>query len=535
VHFDSVTAWWTAFATALSSPFLTTSAGPGLSPNESSPADTGDWRQAISQAGFGMAVVAPGKRLLLAVNDAFAAMHGYDPAEMVGKSLDEFTVAGSGRPLTMPSDSSPGAVQEVFETVHIRKDGTTFACVTDMTQSHGGTEADSRRVEQDDKTPRAAYFSDVVGLNQIEASVRESEERFRSLAAALPQLIWSSTKEGLIEYVNPLWRTYAGWSADQAPPDDPWRALLHPEDQDAYLERWQASLRSGEVFETQARLKQMPDGSYRWFLCRAVPLRNSQGAIVRWFGSCTDIQEQMTGATKLQTAIDALSRSNSDLEQFAYAASHDLQEPLRMVAIYTQLLREEYADKLDSTAETYINLAVTGAQRMEALLKNLLSYATIANASGESAECVDANEALNTAQMNLQATIKETRASITADRLPVVWIPRFHLVRLFQNLISNAMKYRGNLDPVIHVSSQRTGPSWTFSVRDNGIGIAPEYLTQIFGVFRRLHGQRYEGTGIGLAMCQKIVERGGGKIWVDSQPGKGSTFFFTLPTIEERK
>lgn len=530
MHFENVVIWQTAlsgFLAAMATGRSGTPAGKASRP------DTEEWGNAINRAGFGMAVIEPQGRRLLAVNAAFAIMHGYEPVEMVGKSLDEFTVAASWRPLSMPSETSPGASQEIYEAVHIRKDGTTFACVTDMTWYPGEKQGKPRQGDEDTKAPRVAYFSDVVGLNQIEASVRESEERFRSLAAALPQLIWSSTANGLIEYVNPLWRTYAGWSADQPPPGDPWRSLLHPDDQNIFIERWEAALRSGETFQTQSRLRHMPDGSYRWFLCRAVPLHNSKGTIVRWFGSCTDIQDQMNSATKLQTAVDALRRSNSDLEQFAYAASHDLQEPLRMVAIYTQLLKEEYATKLDANAETYINFAVTGAQRMEALLKNLLSYATIANASEESTERVDANEALKIAQLNLSAMIKDTNASITTDKLPTVWIPRFHLIRLFQNLIANAIKYRSDLSPVIHVAAQPTVQGWTFSVRDNGIGIAPQYLTQIFGVFKRLHGQSYEGTGIGLAMCQKIVERSGGKIWVDSEISKGSTFFFTLPVVEE--
>jgi PAS domain S-box-containing protein len=530
MHFDSINAWCTTLSAVLSGWLVLTASGPGLQPEDDGIADAEKWRRAIHQAGFGMAVVVPGDRRLLAVNAAFAAMHGYGPAEMIGKTLEEFTAASSWKPLRIPSKPQ-GPTQELYESVHIRKDGSTFACMTDMAQQPGGNEVKSLQHDQDVAGARVAYFSDVIGLNQVEASIRESEERFRSLAAALPQLIWSSSDDGLIEYVNPLWRTYAGWTADQAPPSDPWRTLLHPEDQGAYLERWAAALRSGEVFETQSRLKHMPDGSYRWFLCRAVPLRNSQGIIVRWFGSCTDIQEQMNSASKLQTAVDALRRSNSDLEQFAYAASHDLQEPLRMVAIYTQLLKEEYGGKLDSTADAYINFAVTGAKRMEALLKNLLSYATIANAS-EPAEFVDANEALKTARLNLQATIERTRAVITADELPAIWIPRFHLVRLLQNLLSNALKYHGDLDPMVHISAQPIGPNWTFSVRDNGIGIAAEYLTQIFGVFKRLHGQQYEGAGIGLSMCQKIVERAGGKIWVDSELGKGSTFFFTLPMVK---
>lgn len=271
------------------------------------------------------------------------------------------------------------------------------------------------------------------------------------------------------------------------------------------------------------------------FLCRAVPLRNSKGEIVRWFGSCTDIQDQVINATKLQTVVDALSRSNADLEQFAYAASHDLQEPLRMVAIFTQLLKEEYASKLDATAQRYIDFAISGALRMEELLKSLLTYATIANAPQESAGWVDAGEALTSAQLNLQAIIESTMASITHDPLPSVWISRIHLVRLFQNLLSNALKYRSASHPKVHISAECIGDKWVFSVQDNGSGIANEYLHQIFGVFKRLHGSTYEGTGIGLAMCQKIVERAGGQIWAKLEIGTGSTFLFSLPVVDNTK
>jgi PAS domain S-box-containing protein len=494
-----------------------------------------DWRQALNQAGFGLAIVRGEDRNLLDLNDAFAAMHGYEAAEMLGKSLDEFSAPSTWRPLGFTTRANAGPRQQLYESIHTRRDGTTFACITDMTPREEGNGRGSRSGDQDAAGTRVAYFSDIIGLDQIESSVRDSEERFRSLAASLPQLIWSSSAEGALEYVNPLWRTYAGWTADQEPASDPWPTLLHPEDQSSYMDRWKKVLKSGDIFEMQCRLKHMPDGTYRWFLCRAVPLRNRNGEIVRWFGSCTDVQDQVSGATKLQAAIDALSRSNADLEQFAYAASHDLQEPLRMVAIYTQLLKEEYSEKLDARAAEYINYAVGGALRMGELLKNLLSYATIANASQESPECTDANEALRAAELNLQATIEDTRASCSSDQLPMVWVPRVHLIRLFQNLLSNGLKYRSERAPDIHVGVKSDGDKFTFSVQDNGIGIAPEYLNQIFGVFKRLHRSKYDGTGIGLAMCQRIVERAGGQIWVESEVDRGSTFFFTIPRIERGK
>jgi len=245
-----------------------------------------DWRQALNQSGFGLAIVLGEDRRLLDLNDAFAAMHGYEAAEMLGKSLDEFSAPSNWKPLGFTTRANAGPRQQLYQSIHIRRDGTTFACITDMTPHQ---DRESRLGEHDAAGARVAYFSDIIGLDQIESSVRDSEERFRSLAAALPQLIWSTSAEGALEYVNPLWRTYAGWTADQEPVSDPWSTLLHPEDQNSYMDRWKKVLKSGDIFEIQCRLKHMPDGLYRWFLCRAVPLRDSNGKIVRrkWAKSCS--------------------------------------------------------------------------------------------------------------------------------------------------------------------------------------------------------------------------------------------------------
>jgi PAS domain S-box-containing protein len=354
-------------------------------------------------------------------------------------------------------------------------------------------------------------------------------------------LIWSTDAEGRIDYVNQEWISFAGWSAgDEARkylPHEHWRDLLHPEDRDNYLSLWRDSLQSGDTFEAQARLRRARDGGYRWFLCRSVAVRDRGGKIVRWLGGCTDIQQQMEGATQLKMANQALQRSNADLEQFAYAASHDLQEPLRMVSIYSQLLQEEYGDSLDIQAASYIQFAVNGATRMSNLLRALLTYSRVANAAPQESQNTESESAVSAALLNLSATIESSNAAIKVGEMPVVRIPEIHLVQLFQNLIGNALKYRKEEyppgeQPVVHISAKlaRDG-MWLFSVADNGIGIEEEYLTQIFGIFKRLHGQGFEGTGIGLALCQKIVERTGGRIWAESETGKGSTFFFTLPGV----
>jgi signal transduction histidine kinase len=233
-------------------------------------------------------------------------------------------------------------------------------------------------------------------------------------------------------------------------------------------------------------------------------------------------------------SLEELARSNRDLEQFAYVASHDLQEPLRMVATYTQLLAERYQGKLDENADKYIHYAVEGALRMQTLVQDLLAFSRVGRHGTEFA-VTECNPVVETALKNLHNAIEESKAQITCETLPAVMADRSQLVQVFQNLIGNALKFRGASAPVIRVSAEKKRREWIFSVSDNGIGIAPEHAEIIFVIFKRLHTRaEYPGSGIGLAICQKIVERHGGRIWVESEPGKGSSFKFALPVCEVR-
>lgn len=223
-----------------------------------------------------------------------------------------------------------------------------------------------------------------------------------------------------------------------------------------------------------------------------------------------------------------LKRSNEELEQFAYIASHDLQEPLRMVSSYTQLLEKRYKDHLDQDARDFIHFAVDGSKRMQMLINDLLSYSRVSTRGGEF-ELVDFNSALGEARADLKAAIEDTQALITNEELPTLMADEPQVVRLFQNLIGNALKFRGEAPPMVHVSAQERGDHWLFSVSDNGMGIDPEYHERIFTIFQRLkRGEECQGTGIGLAICKRIVNRHGGDIRVESQPGEGSTFYFTI-------
>jgi signal transduction histidine kinase len=231
----------------------------------------------------------------------------------------------------------------------------------------------------------------------------------------------------------------------------------------------------------------------------------------------------------LARKVVELARSNSDLEQFAYVASHDLQEPLRMVAAYTQLLAERYRGKLDADADKFIGYACEGAQRMQVLIQDLLAFSRIGRKEGALAS-VDCNAVMRDVMQTLSVSIEQSGATVTYGTLPEVWADNTQMVQLFQNLIGNAIKFRGAEPPDVCVQAEKKDREWMFSVSDNGIGIAPEDADRIFAVFQRLHARtEYPGNGIGLAICKKIVERYGGRLWVESQAGSGSTFKFTLP------
>ena len=241
------------------------------------------------------------------------------------------------------------------------------------------------------------------------------------------------------------------------------------------------------------------------------------------------IAERTRAENMLSLRSQELARSNMELERFAYVASHDLQEPLRMVISYLQLLEKRYKGKLDVNADEFIEYAVDGAKRMRELITGLLTLSRIGT-KAQPYERTDCESILKKAVTNLQEALKESNASVVHDHLPFVWADPTQLIQLFQNLIGNAIKFRKDTNPQIIIRAELQDQQWLFSFQDNGIGIEPEYFQRIFLIFQRLHGRNeYPGTGIGLAICQRIVERHGGVIWVESEPGKGATFKFTLP------
>jgi light-regulated signal transduction histidine kinase (bacteriophytochrome) len=262
------------------------------------------------------------------------------------------------------------------------------------------------------------------------------------------------------------------------------------------------------------------------------PIFDSENRIIGASKVARDITPQLRSQSAMAAQNMELQRANTDLNQFAYAVSHDLREPLRNIANYAELLVRRFPDDAAGDAERFKGFIVQGVARMEALLNDLLTYSLVGGPQDQPAKLLDCNVILAKALQNLHTAVAENLAVITHDPLPHVLAHESHLSQLFQNLLSNGIKYRGDAPPRIHIRVQRQDGFWRFSVADNGIGIEPQYFKKIFGIFKRLHGKAVPGTGIGLAICTRVVERYGGAIWVESQPGQGSTFFFTLPIAE---
>jgi PAS domain S-box-containing protein len=290
------------------------------------------------------------------------------------------------------------------------------------------------------------------------------------------------------------------------------------------------ALRGETVSGLVLQIRREDTGLHRIVSHSATPLTDEAEKISLAVVLLHDVTEQKQAEAELQRMQDALRRSQNDLQQFAFVASHDLQEPLRMVASYTQLLARKYQGQLGSDADEYIRYAVDGANRMSALIGDLFQFSRLGFAELQPPKSTELSVMVDWALLGLRAAVHESGAEITHGELPTVSVDQAQMPHVFQNLIGNAIKYRRAEEaPRIHITAKREGDEWTIAVEDNGIGFDPQHAGSLFSVFKRLHGREYPGSGIGLAICKRIVERHGGRIWATSQPGQGSTFYFTLP------
>jgi PAS domain S-box-containing protein len=451
-------------------------------------------------------------------NRSAERMFGYTEADAVGQPVATLLIPPDrqNEEPEILAKLRKGERVDHFETKRKRKDGTLLdvSLTISPIKSLSGTIIGASKIARD-----------LTSKKQVERAAL----LLSSIVDSSDDAILSKDLNGIITSWNKSAERMFGYTAAEAV-GQPVAALLIPSDRQDEEPDILAKLRSGERvdhFETKRKRK---DGTLMDISLTISPVKDPNGSVIGASKIARNITEQIRNQQELRHSNNSLIRSNADLEQFAYSASHDLQEPLRMVSTYSEMLRRKFGGQLGSAGDEYLGFVIEGAHRMEQLLSDLRTYTLASTANNGPPPILSPETAIARSIANLRPAIEENGAGITFDPLPPVRMHEFQLEQLFQNLIGNAIRYRSSERPSIHLGATREGDAWKFFIRDNGIGIDPQYKEQIFGIFKRLHtSSEYSGTGMGLAICQRIVERAGGRIWVESQPGRGSTFYFTVP------
>jgi len=488
---------------------------------------------------------------ILALNEAAAKMAGKSPKELLGSCIYSHLPEASAKALK-------ARIQSVLRTAHLER--------FEEKQNGRIIERTIHPVLDGRKKVKqlALYSRDITEQRLAEADSRNAMIYARNLIEASLDPLVTISPEGKIIDANKAAEEATGVTREKLIGSDFSDYFTEP---DKARAGYQTALSQGKVRDLLLTLRHK-SGRLMDVLYNAAVFRDEKGEIKGVFAAARDITALMRAEKelikhqkhlkemvrertaelvqtnqrlereiaerrlmeeRLKQTMEDLRRSNQDLEQFAYVASHDLQEPLRMVSSFTQLLEKKYKDQLDDEGREFIKFAVDGANRMRRLINDLLAYSRV-RTRGKEMEPTDSHSALGEALANLSAMVQESGAIITNDDLPVVKADKSQLIQLFQNLISNAIKFCSEDVPHIHISAEKQDNEWLFSVKDNGIGIEPQYYDKIFEIFKRLQrDEKYPGTGIGLAICKRIVERHNGRIWVESEPGKGSVFYFTIP------
>lgn len=398
-------------------------------------------------------------------------------------------------------------------------------------------EITSRSINYNGRKARLVLSIDRTEQTIAEQELKKSNERYYFLSEATFDGIWDcDLKTNEVQWNEGAKRMFEITDTPVALTFDWWYNNLHKEDRERVDRKLKNHIERGiSRWEDEYRFK-TANNTYKYIYTRGYIIYDEHNKPIRLIGAMQDLTERKGHENMLQKLNSSLEKratelaeSNAELERFAYVASHDLQEPLRMVTSFLQLIEKRYKEKLDQKAHEYINYAVDGAERMKRLILDLLEYSRV-NSSKAEVEDVDVNEVVEDLKLTYKNFLKETNGSINTKKLPVIKGNKTQILQLFQNIIGNACKYKSDAPPVIDISYEEEKTSYKFRITDNGIGIDPKFFHKIFIIFQRLHNRdEYSGTGIGLAICKKIIDKHGGKIWVTSTPGHGSTFYFTLP------
>jgi PAS domain S-box-containing protein len=369
-------------------------------------------------------------------------------------------------------------------------------------------------------------YVDISDLKQAERALNQSKKLLQDIIDGFPSPIFVKDTEGRFLTINKNLEELLGVKNEELIGKTDYD-IITKELAEYYRANDQKVIEEGKAIPIEEEAD-LIDGHHT-FIANKFPIYDNDGKPYGVGSISTDITKHKLLEKQMKTTMNELKRSNKELERFAYVSSHDLQEPLRMVTLYSQLLEKRYKDSLDADADDFIEYIVDNAKRMKYLIDDLLEYSRVSNQVKEF-ENIDLEKVLENILSNLSILLVENNADVTYNSLPTIFADKNQMIQVFQNLITNAIKFRGKKPPKIDISAQKGNKEWIFSVKDNGIGINPKHRKQIFEVFKRLHTrEEYPGTGIGLSIAQKIIQKHGGRIWVESELGKGSTFFFTIP------
>jgi PAS domain S-box-containing protein len=456
------------------------------------------------------------------VNSKMVEMLGYSSEELLGTNAKSFVDQTDLELGLQKIENRKKGIQEAYEIKYIRKNGEILWCLISATPmyDYNGKHIGNMTMQ-----------TDITESKKANDALQESESRFHSVLDNSQDIIYRiNVQTGNYEYVSPSTENVFGYSSDEliALANKNPLNTIHPADRIKFQEAIK-KLEQNDKAEMEYR-HQTKNRGYRWISNNMGLIRDNTGKPLYRDGNMRDITNRKRIEEQMESTMDELRRSNEELERFAYVSSHDLQEPLRMVKLYSQLLKRRYKDNLDSDADDFIEYIVEGANRMKQLIDDLLEYSRV-NSQAKEFENVDLEKVLDNVLSNLSISILEYNVTIAHDPLPTVFADQNQMLQVFQNLITNAIKFHGQNPPKIDISIQKDEKEFIFSLSDNGIGIDTKHQKQIFEVFKRLHYDReeYPGSGIGLSITQKIITHHGGRIWVESEPGLGSTFYFTIP------